>query len=49
MSVLDEMVDQLAMVNSVHWHSHLLRMEDVHVLRRTLDIDVNGQMKKRSL
>ena len=31
---LNETIDQLAMANSVRWHSHGLRREDVHVLRR---------------
>ena len=30
---LDEAIDQLAMTDSVHWHGHVLRREDGHVLR----------------
>ena len=29
---LNEAIDQLAMTNSVHWHGHVFRREDVHVL-----------------
>ena len=38
MQGLKETIDQLAMDNSVHWHGH--------ILRRALDIDVEGQRKK---
>ena len=30
---LNETVDQLAMANSVRWYGHVLRREDVHVLK----------------
>ena len=43
---LSETIDQLAMANSVHWHSHVLRREDGQVLRRTLNLKVEGQRKK---
>ena len=43
---LNETIDQLAMANSVHWHCHVLRREDGHVLRRALDFEVEGQKKK---
>ena len=39
---LKETIDQLAMTNSVHWCSHVLRREDGHVLKRALDFDVEG-------
>ena len=42
----NETVDQLAMANSVHWHSHVLRREDGHILRRVLEFEVEGQRKK---
>ena len=29
---LNETIDQLAIVNSVHWYGHVLRREDGHVL-----------------
>ena len=32
--VLRSTLDQLATVNIVHWHGHVLRREDGHVLRR---------------
>ena len=33
------------MANSVRWYAHVLR-EDGHVLRRALDLEVEGQRKK---
>ena len=35
----------LAMANSVHWCSHVLRREDGHVLGRTLDFEEEGEAK----
>ena len=46
MLCLNETIDQLAMANSVHWYGHVLRREDGHVLRRTLDFEVVDQRKK---
>ena len=43
---LNETIDQLAMATSVRWYGHVLRREDVHVMRRTLDFEVEGQRKK---
>ena len=43
---LKETIDQLAMANSVGWYGHVLRREDGHVLRRALDLEVEGQRKK---
>ena len=43
---LKKTIDQLAMANSVPWYGHVLRREDGHVLRRTLDFEVEGQRKK---
>ena len=34
---LNEAVDQLAMSNSLHWHGHILRMEDGHALRKPIE------------
>ena len=31
---VNETIDQLAMANSVHWCGHVLRREDVHILKR---------------
>ena len=40
---LNETIDQLAMAISVHWHGHVLRREDGHVLKKAIDLDVEGQ------
>ena len=40
-------IDQLAIMNSVHWYDHVLRREDGHVSGKTLDIEVEDQRKKR--
>ena len=45
---LTESIDQLAMANSICWHGHVLRREDVHVLIMALDSEVEGQRKKGS-
>ena len=34
------------MANSVRWCGHVLRREDGHVLKWTLDFEVEGQRKK---
>ena len=41
---LNETIDQLA--NSVRCYGHVLRREDGHLLRRALDLKVDGQRKK---
>ena len=46
---LNETIDQLAMANSVRWNGHVLWIEDGHVLRRSLDFEIEGQRKKRRL
>ena len=43
---MKETIDQLVMVISVRWYGHVLRREDGHILRRALDYEVEGQMKK---
>ena len=43
---LIETIDQLAIVKSVCWYGHVLRTKSGHVLRRTLDIELEGQWKK---
>ena len=43
---LNEIMDQLAMANSVYCYGHVLMREDVHVLKRALDLEVDGQWKK---
>ena len=45
----NETIDQLAMANSVCWHGHVLRRKDVHVLRRAVDVEGEGQRKKGRL
>ena len=43
---LNEIIDQLAMVCGVRWYGHVLRREDGHVLRRALEFEVEGQLRK---
>ena len=43
---LNKTIDQFAMANSVHWYGHVLRRENGHVLRRALDLEIEGQRKK---
>ena len=45
----NETIDNLAMANSVGWYGHVLRREYGHVLRKTLDFEVEGQEKKERL
>ena len=42
---LNEIIDQLAMANSVCWYGHVLRREGGLVLRRALNFEVEGQRK----
>ena len=42
----NEAIGQFAMAYSVRWFGHVLRREDGHVLRRTLDFEVECQRKK---
>ena len=46
MLVMNETIGQLAMANRVCRNGHVFRREDGHVLRRALDIEVEGQRKK---
>ena len=39
---LNGTTDKLAMANSVRWAGHVLRREDGDVLRRALDLEVEG-------
>ena len=34
----NEIMGLLAMVSSDRWHGHVLRKDDSHILRRTLDL-----------
>ena len=43
---LNEAIDVLAMANNVHWYVDVWRREDGLVLRRTLDLEVEGLRKK---
>ena len=43
---LSETIHQLATANCVHWYGHEMRREDDHVLRRALDLEVEGQRTK---
>ena len=43
---LNETIDQLAMANGTCWHGHAFRKKDGHVLKRALEIVVEGQRKK---
>ena len=38
---LKETIDQMATANSVCWYGHVLRREDVHVLRRHYILRLN--------
>ena len=46
---LSETIDQLAMANGVCWYGNVLMIEDCHVLRRAIDLEVEGQRKKGML
>ena len=46
MQGLNENIDQLAMANSVRWHGYVFRREDGNILRRAIDLEVEGQRKK---
>ena len=39
---LNEIIDQLAMANSVRWYGHVLWSEDGHIFRRALDFEVDS-------
>ena len=43
---INETMDQLPMVNIIHWYGYVLRREDGHVLRKVLAVEVGGQMNK---
>ena len=44
---LCETIDQFAIANSVCWYGHVLTRENGHVLRRALNLEDEGQRKKR--
>ena len=43
---LNETMDQLARANSVCWYGHVLRKDMNNFMRRSLDLNVNGTMKR---
>ena len=43
---LNETIDQLAAANSVRWHGHILRKDKKNFLRRALDFEVKGMVKR---
>ena len=45
---LNETIHQLVMENSTHWHEHVLRREDGHILIRELQIEVKDTRRKGS-
>ena len=47
MLCLNETIDQLAISNSGCWCCHVSKREDVCVLRKALDFEVEGQSKNR--
>ena len=46
---LSHTTDQLAITNSVHLYGHVLRREDVHVMRMALVFEAESRRKKRKL
>ena len=49
MQGFNDIIDQLAMANSVCWYCHLLRRQDSHVLGRALDFVVEAQRNEGKL
>ena len=43
---LNEAIDQLARVNNIRWHRHVLRNDKNYVLRRALDFKVKRTRKR---
>ena len=39
---MNEAMDNLALPSSVHWYVHVLTREDVYVLRRALEFELEG-------
>ena len=46
MLALTDTIDTFPVANSISWHGHVMTREDGHVLRRTLDFEVDGERKK---
>ena len=43
---LKETVVQMAKANGVKWYAHVLRRDDGHVLRKALEFEVKGKIKR---
>ena len=39
-------MNHLVKENSVHWHGHVLKRKDCHVLRKAFDFEAEDQRKK---
>ena len=46
MSGLKETAVQMAKANGVRWYGHVLRRDDGHVLRKTLEFEVRKKRKR---
>ena len=44
--MLNEATFHFAMASSVRWYGHVLRAYDRNILRRAIEFEVDGQMKK---
>ena len=47
--VLKKTVVQMAKVNGVRWYGYVLRRDDGHVSRKTLEFEVKGKRKRGRL
>ena len=47
--MLKETVAQMAKTNGVRWYGHVLRRDNGHVLRKTLEFEVKGKRKRGGL
>ena len=43
---MKEIVVQIAKATAVRWYGHVLRRDDGHVLRKALELEVNGKRKR---
>ena len=46
MLALNDTMDHFSMADSVPWYDHMLKIEDFHVLRMTLDSEVEVKGRK---
>ena len=46
---LKETAVQMAKANGVRWYGHVLRRDDGHVLRKTMEFEERGKRKRRRL